>query len=420
MSFRVTDSNTSAAPPPFHTSVAHLDKTIPIEAVAVVIGVAIVVIVGLICFFLWKLKRKRDIETPITVEVSDNNTSPLHQLDQGVKMFSYEQLVKATDDFASTNLLGRGGFGYVHKGVLEDGTEVAVKKLKEGSRQGDGEFQAEIQSISRVHHRNLVSLVGYCISGSQRLLVYEFVPNKTLEFHLRDRERPVLEWEKRIKIALGSAKGLAFLHEDCNPRIIHRDIKSANILIDDTFEAKVADFGLARSALDDESHVTTRVMGTRGYMAPDYASSGQLSEKSDVFSFGVVLLELITGRKPIVSSADDVDILVDTAKPMMLQALSNGGNFFDGLVDPRLLDYDANEMMRVIACASASVCSSARDRPKMSQIVRVLQGSLSLSDLTEGVNSSQSFFQSFRQSSEYNSAEYKEDTMTCSIIVPEN
>ncbi|KAJ9692345.1 hypothetical protein PVL29_011414 [Vitis rotundifolia] len=213
--------------------------------------------------------------------------------------FTYEELAIATDGFSNINLLGQGGFGYVHKGVLPNGREVAIKHLKAGSGQGEREFQAEVEIISRVHHKHLVSLVGYCTTGAQRMLVYEFVPNGTLQHHLHGMGRPTMNWATRIKIALGSAKGLAYLHEDCHPKIIHRDIKAANILLDHNFEAKVADFGLAKFASDTDTHVSTRVMGTFGYLAPEYALSGKLTDKSDVFSFGVVLLELITGRRPI-------------------------------------------------------------------------------------------------------------------------
>ncbi|KAJ6324558.1 hypothetical protein OIU76_011790 [Salix suchowensis] len=217
-------------------------------------------------------------------------------------LFAFEELVKATNGFSSQNFLGEGGFGSVYKGYLPDGTDVAVKQLKIGGGQGEREFKAEIEIISRVHHRHLVSLVGYCMFETRRLLVYDYVPNNTLHFHLHEVGRLALDWATRVKIAAGAARGIAYLHEDCHPRIIHRDIKSSNILLDNNFEAKVSDFGLAKLALDSNTHVTTRVMGTFGYMAPEYASSGKLTEKSDVFSYGVVLLELITGRKPVDAS----------------------------------------------------------------------------------------------------------------------
>ncbi|KAB2612830.1 proline-rich receptor-like protein kinase PERK1 [Pyrus ussuriensis x Pyrus communis] len=322
--------------------------------------------------------------------------------------FTYEELAMATNGFSNVNLLGQGGFGFVHKGVLPNGKVVAIKQLKAGSGQGEREFQAEIEVISRVHHRHLVSLVGHCISGAQRLLVYEFVPNDTLQFHLHGKGRPTMDWQTRLKIAVGSAKGLAYLHEDCQPKIIHRDIKAANILLDHHFEAKVADFGLAKLALDTDTHVSTRVMGTFGYLAPEYASSGKLTEKSDVFSFGVVLLELITGRQPIDKTQTFTDdSMVEWARPLLAEALETGK--FDALVDVRLQnDYNTSEMACMLACAAACVRHSARRRPRMSQVVRALEGNLSADELNEGIIPGQSTVFSYG-SSEYKASEYKED-----------
>ncbi|KAL7141759.1 hypothetical protein ABFS83_08G075300 [Erythranthe nasuta] len=304
--------------------------------------------------------------------------------------FTYDELAAATAGFSQANLLGQGGFGLVHKGILPNGREVAVKSLKSGSGQGQREFQAEVEIISRVHHRHLVSLVGYCIAGEQKMLVYEFVANKTLEFHLHGKGQPVMDWASRLRIAVGSAKGLAYLHEDCHPRIIHRDIKAANILLDMNFEAMVADFGLAKLTSDNYTHVSTRVMGTFGYLAPEYAASGKLTEKSDVFSFGVMLLELITGRRPVdLTNKTMEDSLVDWARPLLTEALENGN--YAELVDPRLEgNYVPHEIARMIACAAASIRHSARRRPRMSQIVRALDGDSSLEDLNEGVKPGQS------------------------------
>ncbi|KAJ6856993.1 proline-rich receptor-like protein kinase PERK1 [Populus alba x Populus x berolinensis] len=323
--------------------------------------------------------------------------------------FSYEELARATDGFTDANLLGQGGFGYVHKGVLPNGKEVAVKQLKAGSGQGEREFQAEVEIISRVHHKHLVSLVGYCITGAHRLLVYEFVPNNTLEFHLHGKGRPTMDWPTRLKIALGSAKGLAYLHEDCHPKIIHRDIKASNILLDFKFEAKVADFGLAKITSDVNTHVSTRVMGTFGYLAPEYASSGKLTDKSDVFSFGVMLLELITGRRPVDSTQSFIeDSLVDWARPLLTRALEDGN--FDTLVDQKLQNnYDQNEMARMVACAAACVRHSARRRPRTSQVVRALEGDVSLSDLNEGIRPGNSRVYGSYGSSDYDTSQYNED-----------
>ncbi|XP_007046368.2 PREDICTED: proline-rich receptor-like protein kinase PERK9 isoform X1 [Theobroma cacao] len=316
-------------------------------------------------------------------------------------LYTYEELAKATNGFSEQNLLGEGGFGAVYKGFLLDGREVAVKQLKIGGGQGEREFKAEVEIISRIHHRHLVSLVGYCISENRRLLIYEYVPNNTLYFHLHAGEgRPVLDWATRVKIAAGAARGIAYLHEDCHPRIIHRDIKSSNILLDNNFEARVSDFGLAKLALDANTHVTTRVMGTFGYMAPEYASSGKLTEKSDVFSFGVVLLELITGRKPVDASQPLGDeSLVEWARPLLNHALDS--EEFDGLSDPKLgRNYVESEMFRMIEAAAACVRHSAAKRPRMGQVVRAFD-SLATSDLTNGMR--------VGESEVYNSAQQSEE-----------
>ncbi|KAL9242365.1 hypothetical protein vseg_016374 [Gypsophila vaccaria] len=307
-------------------------------------------------------------------------------LGSGTISFTYDELKIATNGFSSVNLLGQGGFGNVHRGMLRNGKIVAVKSLKADSGQGEREFQAEVETISRVHHKHLVTLVGYCITDSQKLLVYEYVENKTMEFHVHVKGEPVMDWPTRLKIAIGAAKGLAYLHEDCHPKIIHRDIKAANILLDHSFEAKVADFGLAKFYSDAYTHISTRVMGTFGYLAPEYASSGQLSDKSDVFSFGVLLLELVTGRRPVdfTSRAQMEDSLVDWARPLLAKALQDGN--FDAIVDPRLENnYNHMEMGSMITCAASCVRHSAKRRPRLSQVVRALEGDLELSDLNAGV-----------------------------------
>lgn len=333
--------------------------------------------------------------------------------------FTYEELSEATNGFSPNSVLGEGGFGCVYKGVLHDGREVAVKQLKSGSGQGEREFRAEVEIISRVHHRHLVSLVGYCISEQQRLLVYDYMPNNTLDYHLHGKGRPTMAWATRVKVAAGAARGLAYLHEDCHPRIIHRDIKSSNILLDMNFEAQVADFGLARLAGDASStHVTTRVMGTFGYLAPEYASSGKLTEKSDVYSYGVVLLELITGRKPVDQSQPLGDeSLVEWARPLLAQALETEN--FEDVVDPRLENnFVASEMFRMIEAAAACVRHSGSKRPRMSQVVRALDSMDELSDLSNGVKPGQSgIFESREQSAQirmfqkmaFGSQEYSSD-----------
>ncbi|MBA0572706.1 hypothetical protein Golob_003029, partial [Gossypium lobatum] len=259
--------------------------------------------------------------------------------------FTYEELMEMTDGFARDNIVGEGGFGCVYKGRMPDGRFVAVKRLKVGNGQGEREFKAEVEIISRIHHRHLVSLVGYCISENQRLLIYDFVRNKTLEHHLHGKGMPVLEWAQRMKIAIGAAKGLAYLHEDCM--------------------YLVADFGLARLNDSSQSHVSTRVMGTFGYLAPEYASSGKLTDRSDVFSFGVVLLELITGRKPVDPSQPLGDeSLVEWARPLLIQALETSD--FSEIIDARLEKrYVESEVLMMIEAAAACVRRSATKRPRM-------------------------------------------------------
>ncbi|XP_031122271.1 proline-rich receptor-like protein kinase PERK9 isoform X1 [Ipomoea triloba] len=399
-------------------------------AVGLVLGLLLLGLVGVVGWCIWKRKKKASVVNggyilPTSFASSPKSDSALLKVqalthgfgggsgsefvnsprEHGAfgnsrPWFTYEELVEATNGFAEQNLLGEGGFGAVYKGCLADGSVVAVKQLKIGGGQGDREFRAEVEIISRIHHRHLVSLVGYCILENKRLLVYDYVPNDTLHFHLHGNGRPVMDWPTRVKIAIGAARGIAYLHEDCHPRIIHRDIKSSNILLDNNFEARVADFGLAKLALDANTHVTTRVMGTFGYMAPEYASSGKLTEKSDVFSFGVVLLELITGRKPVDTSQPlGEESLVEWARPLLSQALET--EEFQHLTDPRLeKNYVDNEMFRMIEAAAACVRHSSTKRPRMGQVVRAFD-SMAMSDLTNGMRLGESeIFDSAEQSAE--------------------
>ncbi|KAL2234940.1 proline-rich receptor-like protein kinase PERK9 isoform X2 [Sesamum indicum] len=394
-----------------------------IVAIVVIVGFLLLGIFGIAACCVWKRKKKASGHSggilptsigssPQSVHISRPNDgngsgngitySPRDPggLGNSRSWFPYDELVDATNGFSSQNLLGAGGFGSVYKGRLADGREVAVKQLKIGGGQGDREFRSEVEIISRVHHRHLVSLVGYCISEDKRLLVYDYLPNNTLYFHLHGEGRPVMDWATRVRIAVGAARGIAYLHEDCHPRIIHRDIKSSNILLDSNFEARVSDFGLAKLAMDANTHITTRVMGTFGYMAPEYASSGKLTEKSDVYSFGVVLLELVTGRKPVDTSQPLGDeSLVEWARPLLSHALETED--FSGLADPRLEgNYVGGEMFRLIEAAAACVRHSSMKRPTMGQVVRAFD-SMAASDLTNGMKVGESeIFNSAQQSAE--------------------
>ncbi|XP_059308821.1 cysteine-rich receptor-like protein kinase 43 isoform X2 [Lycium ferocissimum] len=217
---------------------------------------------------------------------------------QEQKQFPFEVLVTATKNFHPDNKLGEGGFGPVFKGQLSDGRQIAVKKLSHSSRQGMKEFKNEAKLLARVQHRNVVNLLGYCAHGVEKLIVYEYVANESLDKILfKSAKRDVLNWKQRHDIIIGMARGLLYLHEGSHKCIIHRDIKASNILLDDKWVPKIADFGMARLYPEDQTHVNTRVAGTNGYMAPEYVMYGHLSVKADVFSFGVVVLELISGQK---------------------------------------------------------------------------------------------------------------------------
>ncbi|KAL0410504.1 UNVERIFIED_CONTAM: Receptor-like serine/threonine-protein kinase ALE2 [Sesamum latifolium] len=271
------------------------------------------------------------------------------------KTFSSSDLEKATDYFNESRILGEGGFGRVYSGVLEDGTKVAVKILKRYDQQGGREFLAEVEMLSRLHHRNLVKLIGICVEDRTRCLVYELIPNGSLESHLHgiDTETAPLNWSARLKIALGAARALAYLHEDSSPRVIHRDFKASNILLEHDFTPKVSDFGLARTALDGENkYISTRVMGTFGYVAPEYAMTGHLLVKSDVYSYGVVLLELLTGRKPVdMTQPPGQENLVSWARPL-LTSREGLGSIVDASLGP---DFPLDSIAKVAAIASMCV-----------------------------------------------------------------
>ncbi|XP_060184130.1 cysteine-rich receptor-like protein kinase 43 isoform X2 [Lycium barbarum] len=217
---------------------------------------------------------------------------------QEQRQFAFDVLVTATKNFHPDTKLGEGGFGPVFKGQLSDGRQIAVKKLSHSSRQGMKEFKNEAKLLARVQHRNVVNLLGYCAHGVEKLIVYEYVANESLDKILfKSAKRDVLNWKQRHDIIIGMARGLLYLHEGSHKCIIHRDIKASNILLDDKWIPKIADFGMARLYPEDQTHVNTRVAGTNGYMAPEYVMYGHLSVKADVFSFGVVVLELISGQK---------------------------------------------------------------------------------------------------------------------------
>ncbi|KAL3645065.1 Receptor-like serine/threonine-protein kinase ale2 [Castilleja foliolosa] len=313
------------------------------------------------------------LSSPAT-SASPSLVSPFPASVLSVKTFSLLELEKATEKFSSKKVLGEGGFGRVYLGLLHDGTEVAVKLLltRDNNQNGDREFIAEIEMLSRLHHRNLVKLVGICIEQRTRCLVYELVPNGSVESHLHgdDKIDGPLDWDARLKIALGAARGLAYLHEDSNPRVIHRDFKASNVLLEDDFTPKVSDFGLAREATEGSHHISTRVMGTFGYVAPEYAMTGHLLVKSDVYSYGVVLLELLSGRKPVdMSQSPGQENLVTWARPLLTNREG-----LEHLVDPSLAGtYNFDDMAKVAAIASMCVHPEVTHRPFMGEVVQALK-----------------------------------------------
>ncbi|GMJ12799.1 hypothetical protein like AT4G34500 [Hibiscus trionum] len=287
------------------------------------------------------------------------------------RWYSMKELEMATRGFAEENVVGEGGYGVVFRGVLQDGSVVAVKSLLNNKGQAEKEFNVEVEAIGKVRHKNLVGLVGYCTDGAQRILVYEYVDNGNLEQWLHGDVGPVspLTWDIRMKIAIGTAKGLAYLHEGLEPKVVHRDVKSSNILLDKKWNPKVSDFGLAKLLGSEASYVTTRVMGTFGYVSPEYASTGMLNEGSDVYSFGVLLMEIITGRSPIdYSRAPGEMNLVDWFKGMV--ASRRGEDLVDPLIE---VQPSPRALKRALLVCLRCIDLDANKRPKMGQIVHMLE-----------------------------------------------
>ncbi|WJX36215.1 hypothetical protein P8452_24117 [Trifolium repens] len=325
-----------------------------------------------------KIEQSVDVESKIQKQVeceieecsSVSVESPSQNIGWG-RWYSLKELENATDGFAEGNVIGEGGYGIVYRGILQDGSVVAVKNLLNNKGQAEKEFKVEVEAIGKVRHKNLVGLVGYCADGAQRMLVYEYVDNGNLEQWLHGDVGPVspLTWDIRMKIAVGTAKGLAYLHEGLEPKVVHRDVKSSNILLDKKWNAKVSDFGLAKLLGSGKSYVTTRVMGTFGYVSPEYASTGMLNEGSDVYSFGILLMELVTGRSPIDYSRAPAEMnLVDWFKGMVA---SRRG---DELVDPLIeIQPSPRSLKRALLVCLRCIDLDANKRPKMGQIVHMLE-----------------------------------------------
>ncbi|KAL6619177.1 hypothetical protein ACP70R_034316 [Stipagrostis hirtigluma subsp. patula] len=285
--------------------------------------------------------------------------------------YTLRELEEATAAFAPEHVVGEGGYGIVYRGVLADGYQVAVKNLLNNRGQAEKEFRVEVEAIGRVRHKNLVRLLGYCAEGAHRMLVYEYVDNGNLEQWLHGDVGPVspLTWDIRMNIVLGMAKGITYLHEGLEPKVVHRDIKSSNILLDRRWNPKVSDFGLAKLLGSDSNYVTTRVMGTFGYVAPEYASTGMLNERSDVYSFGILIMEIISGRSPVdyARPAGEVN-LVEWLKNMV------SNRDYEAILDPKLPEKPSSKALKkALLVALRCVDPDSQKRPKMGHVIHMLE-----------------------------------------------
>ncbi|KAG6589238.1 putative serine/threonine-protein kinase PBL7, partial [Cucurbita argyrosperma subsp. argyrosperma] len=295
--------------------------------------------------------------------------------EKGLQVFTFKQLYSATCGFSKSNVVGHGSFGYVYRGVLNDGRKVAIKLMDQAGKQGEDEFKVEVELLSRLHSPYLLALLGYCSNSNHKLLVYEFMANGGLQEHLypvssSNSVSVKLDWETRLRVALEAAKGLEYLHEHVSPPVIHRDFKSSNVLLDKNLHAKVSDFGLAKIGSDKVGgHVSTRVLGTQGYVAPEYALTGHLTTKSDVYSYGVVLLELLTGRVPVdMKRTPGEASLVSWALPRLTDREK-----VMHIMDPALEgQYSMKDVVQVAAIAAMCVQPEADYRPLMADVVQSL------------------------------------------------
>ncbi|KAJ1431724.1 Serine-threonine/tyrosine-protein kinase, catalytic domain [Sesbania bispinosa] len=356
--------STPPPPPPSinNTSSGGGKSNTSLIAIAIAVPVAVVVLVlSIICTYL-RMKKPREISKIPSEDDDEIKTNESLQ-------FNFDTIRLATNDFSDSNKLGEGGFGAVYWGRLSNGQMIAVKRLSMNSNQGDVEFKNEVLLVAKLQHRNLVRLLGFSLEGRERLLVYEFVPNKSLDYFIFDPiKKAQLDWEKRYKIIGGIARGLLYLHEDSQLRIIHRDLKASNILLDEVMNPKISDFGMARLIVVDQTQVnTSRIVGTYGYMAPEYAMHGQFSVKSDVFSFGVLVLEIISGQKNSgIRHGESVEDLLSFAWRNWREGTATN------IIDPLLNNCPRNEMIRCIHIGLLCVQENLANRPTMATIALML------------------------------------------------
>ncbi|XP_017190598.2 G-type lectin S-receptor-like serine/threonine-protein kinase At1g11410 [Malus domestica] len=336
-------------------------------ATSLVSALVFLVLVFLLC---WLVRRKRQGRQRKNMFFMEDGTDLNDQskINSELQFFDLTTVAAATDNFSVANKLGKGGFGSVYKGVLHNGKEVAVKRLSNNSDQGIEEFKNEVVIIAKLQHRNLVKIIGCCVEDGEKMLIYEYVPNKSLDsFIFDDTKRNLLDWTKRFEIICGIARGILYLHQDSRIRIIHRDLKASNILLGASMSPKIADFGMARIFLRDQCEANThRVVGTYDYMSPEYAMEGNFSVKSDVYSFGVLLLEIITGRRNYNRNYPHSNLIG------YVWDLWREGKALE-IVDPSMGEsYHVNEVVRCIQIALLCVQEFAADRPTMSAVVFML------------------------------------------------
>ncbi|KAF8046083.1 hypothetical protein N665_4039s0002 [Sinapis alba] len=331
--------------------------------VAIVVPIIVVVLLFIAGYCFLAKRAKKTFGTASAFDGDDITTAESLQLD-------YRSIQTATNDFAESNKIDEGGFGEVYKGTLSDGTEVAVKRLSKSSGQGDAEFKNEVILVAKLLHRNLVRLLGFCLEGEERVLVYEYVLNESLDYFIFDpAQKSQLDWSRRYKIIGGISRGILYLHQDSRLTIIHRDLKASNVLLDADMNPKIADFGMARIfGMNQTEEKTSRIVGTYGYMSPEYAMHGQYSMKSDVYSFGVLVLEIISGKK------NSSFYQTDGAHDLVSYAwrLWSNGTPLD-LVDPIIVDNcQRNEVVRCVHIGLLCVQEDHVERPPLSTIVLML------------------------------------------------
>ncbi|KAB1206634.1 Cysteine-rich receptor-like protein kinase 25 [Morella rubra] len=355
-------SSPSPTPPPGSTTEGKGKiSSVIIIAIIVPVSISAVLFVVVFCCLSKRARKKYNALQEENAGSTDLPTVESLQFDLAI-------IEAATNNFSDNQILGEGGFGVVYRGTLPNGQKIAVKRLSKGSGQGAEEFKNEVVLVAKLQHRNLARLLGFCLEGEEKILVYEFVPNKSLDYFLFDLERKrQLDWAKRYAIIRGIAKGVLYLHEDSRLTIIHRDLKASNILLDETMNPKISDFGMAKICGVDQTHGSTnRIVGTFGYMAPEYAFQGQFSVKSDVYSFGILILEILTGKKK--SSFDQSDGVGDLAWQLWEDRTP-----LEYLLDPSMGDsYNRNEVMRCLQIALLCVQENPANRPTMASVVLVL------------------------------------------------